>query len=144
MRTYPALFTQVLVRVFSRWVYFHEPLGVFGCILVAKTIVVVFFTLTDRASTAPSNIIPGTWLPIRYVVYWTEKDQRNIYKAPTGDLYINTYDIYKYNIFLCNHFNVSQIAGVNASQNTTRPFLCTQERKPSRGVTMLLTDYRYT
>ena len=62
---YPALFTQVLVRVFSRWVYFHEPLGVFGCILVAKTIVVVFFTLTDRASTAPSNIIRGcqsdTW-----------------------------------------------------------------------------------
>ena len=24
-----------------------------------------------------------TWLPIRYVVCWTEKDQRNIYKAST-------------------------------------------------------------
>ena len=23
-----------------------------------------------------------TWLPIRYVVCWTEKDQRNIYRAP--------------------------------------------------------------
>ena len=38
--------------------------------------VVVFFTLTNRAST-----IRG-WLPIRYVVCWTEKDQRNIYQAP--------------------------------------------------------------
>ena len=38
--------------------------------------VVVFFTLTDRAST-----IRG-WLLIRYVVCWTEKDQRNIYQAP--------------------------------------------------------------
>ena len=39
-----------------------------------QRIVVVFFTLTDRAS-----IIP--WLPIRYVVCWTEKDQRNIYQG---------------------------------------------------------------
>ena len=43
-------------------------------------VVVVFFTLTDRASTIPSNT--HTWLPIRYVVCWTEKDQRNIYQAP--------------------------------------------------------------
>ena len=34
-------------------------------------IVVVFFTLTDRASTIPSNI--HTWLSIRYVVCWTGK-----------------------------------------------------------------------
>ena len=39
---------------------------------------VVFFTLTDRAST----ILSTTWLPIRYVVCWTERDQRNIYQAP--------------------------------------------------------------
>ena len=38
----------------------------------------VFTTaLTDRASTIPGNI--HTWLPIRYVVCWTGKDQRNIY-----------------------------------------------------------------
>ena len=43
-------------------------------------VVVVFFTLTDRASTIPSNI--RTWLPIRYVVCWTETDQRNIHQAP--------------------------------------------------------------
>ena len=47
---------------------------------VASVTYVVFFTLTDRASTIPSNM---TWLPIRYVVCWTEKYQRNIYKAPT-------------------------------------------------------------
>ena len=47
--------------------------------------VVVFFTLTDRASTIPSNIRgcqSSTWLPIQYVVCWTERDQRNIYQAP--------------------------------------------------------------
>ena len=40
----------------------------------------MFFTLlTDWASTIPSNI--RGWLPIRYVVCWTGKDQRNIYKC---------------------------------------------------------------
>ena len=33
---------------------------------IHTVVVVVFFTLTDRASTIPSNI--HTWLPIRYVV----------------------------------------------------------------------------
>ena len=48
-------------------------------ILVTKG-VCVLFTLTDRASAIPSNI-PITWLPMRYVVCWTGKDQRNIYSS---------------------------------------------------------------
>ena len=53
--------------------------------------IVVFFTLTDRASTIPSNTRgchSGT-----YVVCWTEKDQRNIYKEKhkhTNDKEIGT------------------------------------------------------
>ena len=50
--------------------------AVYFCLyVVVVVVVVVFFTLTDRASTIPNN----TRLPIRYVVCWTEKDQRNIY-----------------------------------------------------------------
>ena len=45
--------------------------------------VVVFFTLTDRASTIPSSILRG--LPIRqYVVCWTGKN-RKIYKELQRD-----------------------------------------------------------
>ena len=40
---------------------------------------VVFFPLTDRASTIPSNI--RGYQSIWYVVCWTGKDQTNIYKA---------------------------------------------------------------
>ena len=51
--------------------------------LFMRRVVVVFFTLTDRASTIPSNIICGCQSST-YVVCWTEKDQRNIYQAPMG------------------------------------------------------------
>ena len=67
------------IEFLSRWVYCQ------GFLLKEKSericlVVVVFFTLTGRASTIPSNY---TWLPIRYVVCWTGNDQRCIYKAPT-------------------------------------------------------------
>ena len=51
-----------------------------GWFKAAVVVVVVFFKLTDRASTIPSNT--RTCLPIRYVVCWTEKYQRNIHQAP--------------------------------------------------------------
>ena len=43
-------------------------------VVVVVVVVFVFFTLTDRASTIPSNI--HTWLPIRYVVTKRFQGQR--------------------------------------------------------------------
>ena len=64
--THPALYNK-------RW---HED-------VVVGFVVAVFFTLIDRASTHTQKY---EWLLIRYVVWWTEKDQRDTHKASTREI----------------------------------------------------------
>ena len=61
---------------FNKYTHTHTHTHTHTQLLQTVVVVdVVFFTLTDRASTIPSNI-PGTWLPIRYVVTKRYQGQR--------------------------------------------------------------------
>ena len=42
----------------------------------------VLLGMVEARSVNVKKTTTTTWLPIRYVVCWTEKDQRNIYQAP--------------------------------------------------------------
>ena len=53
----------------------------FDCCCCCLSVVVCCFLHINRSG-LNHNTQYYAWLPIRYVVCWTERDQRNIYQAP--------------------------------------------------------------